>query len=141
MHPMIRTTGALLLAGFAIAPGASAQSLPCGQGNNHCITVTVGSGGDARISVDRPRLYVQGANHVIFWQIKNTGSQSYRFAPNGVAFKTPAGQHEFSCGPRDATGRVYFCLDPNGSKGTFEYGITLTGAPAVPPLDPWVINQ
>jgi hypothetical protein len=28
-----------------------------------------------------------------------------------------------------------------GTASTFEYGVRVSGMPAVPPLDPWVVNH
>jgi hypothetical protein len=36
---------------------------------------------------------------------------------------------------------VFRCTDSNKTKDKFKYAITLSGSPAVPVLDPWVVNQ
>jgi hypothetical protein len=142
MHKLL-CTATLALAGFAITPLAQAQTLPCSQPNNHCIVVTVaqGAGGAPEIHVDVRELYIRGASHVIFWRIDNTGAQRYRFPANGIEFKSADGKREFSCAAQGTSGLVIRCKDPNAAKGRFEYAVNLTGSPAVPPLDPWVINQ
>jgi len=111
----------------------------CAEANTHCIAVSVArdSKGQLGITVDRQKLTVHGPSHVIFWRI--TDAAGYSFASNGIAFKTAAGQRQFSCVKQQAG--VFRCLDPNNERGEFEYGIKLDGSPPVPPLDPWVVND
>jgi hypothetical protein len=139
---MLVAAGAVLaLTAGPGAPPAAAQQGLCTQPNQHCITVTVAPGGQPKISVDIPELRVAGKNHVIFWSLKNAAGQSYRFPENGIAFKTDAGRKEFGCAPMGNTGTVFRCTDPNDTQGRFEYAVRLGGSPAVPVLDPWIINQ
>lgn len=137
------TAAAALLAGGLHAAGAQAQTGLCTRPNEHCISVTVtsASGGAPQIRVDVPELYIHGPNHVIFWRLNNAGDQKYRFPADGIAFKTEGGRSEFRCALQGNTGTIYRCTDPNRTQGRFEYAVKVNGSPAVPVLDPWVINQ
>lgn len=133
-----------LAAGSSIGPAAAQPGAGlCSQPNQHCIMVTIDkdAAGAYRIGVDVSELTVRGPNHVIFWRINNVGAQKYRFPANGIEFKTEAGKREFTCAPQGTGGIVIRCTDPNRTQGRFEYAVRVSGAPAVPALDPWVINQ
>jgi len=137
------TLAAAVLAGGVYAGSAQAQTGLCSRPNEHCISVTVTSaaGGAPQIRVDVPELYIHGPNHVIFWRLNNAGGQKYRFPAGGIAFKTEGGRAEFRCAAQGSSGTIYRCTDPNRTQGKFEYAIKVSGSPAVPVLDPWVINQ
>jgi hypothetical protein len=147
MHNLkfVRVFWVLAIIAGASVPPALAQSAPgvCTQPNEHCIAVKIGNdvSGALKISVDVSELRVTGTNHVIFWRIDNTAAQKYRFPANGIAFKSATGKQEFQCGTLGDSGLVFQCTDPNQTKGRFEYAVTVSGSPAVPVLDPWVINE
>lgn len=133
-----------LAAGSSTGPaGAQSGAGLCSQPNHHCIMVTIDKDptGAYGINVDVRELTVRGSNHVIFWRINNVGAQKYRFPANGIEFKTAAGKREFGCAPQGSGGIVIRCTDPNQAKGRFEYAVRVSGVPAVPVLDPWVINE
>src|SRR4051794_36441960 len=74
------------------------RAAPCAEHNTHCVAVSVArnASGQPVITVDRAKLTVRGPSHVIFWRI-DSAAGAYSFASNGIAFKTAAGQREFSC--------------------------------------------
>jgi hypothetical protein len=142
---IVAALAALALSGATFVEPAGAQTNPvlCSQPNEHCILVTIDkdANGAPTIHVDADELRVKGPLHVIFWRLNNTAAQSYKFASNGIAFTTPEGQAEFKCAPQGNSGILFRCTDPNKTRGRFKYAITVTGAPPVPVLDPWIINQ
>jgi hypothetical protein len=140
---IVAALAALALGGATFAPIATAQSGLCSHPNEHCIAVTVEKepNGGLTLHVDIDKLRVNGPNHVIFWRLNNATGQKYTFPSNGIAFKTAEGKAEFKCGPHANSGVVYKCTDPNKTQGEFKYAVTVTGVPAVPVLDPWIINR
>ena len=131
--------GALALAGCAMAPaGTEAADFVCNSAQQCRVEVRVGcKQGACRIAVDHPRVAARG-NDVV-WVVVNRSGQSYAFADDsGIAFKSGAGRDTFRC-HAEANGSRYACVNRR-TPGTFEYGIRLVGAPAVAPLDPWVVN-
>ena len=117
----------------------------CANPSDRCIEVLVVTvAGQPQIApVGTVSLPGQGA---IFWTI---GTPGYTFPANGIDFANPGGNPstkpvapsgEFSCGPMPGNA-VFKCIDRHGSMGTFGYKVTLSGSPAVQPLDPWIINN
>lgn len=140
---IVATLAALALGGGMFARTAAAQT-PCSASKQHCILVTVEkeASGDLKLYVDAPELRVKGAGHVIFWRLENAAEQNYKFASNGIAFKTQDGKDQFTnCGPVGSNGATFKCTDKNTIQDKFEYAITVSGSPAVPVLDPWIINR
>jgi hypothetical protein len=121
----------------------NAQTGLCSNDHQHCLVVTIdkGPGGAWMISVNNRELHVPPGNHEIFWQIVNTGGQNYAFSDDGIHFKSEPGKKEFKCQRMMNNPGVFKCNDPNSIKGRFEYGITVTGSPTVPTLDPFVVND
>jgi len=107
------------------------------------VTVEKEANGDLKLYVDAQELRVKGTNHVIFWRLDNAAGQNYKFPSNGIAFKTPEGKLQFiNCAPvGGSTNTTFRCTDKNTVQDKFAYAITVSGAPAVPVLDPWIINQ
>ena len=126
--------------GWASKPGGgegSAVLCPRPQPFRVTVEVTCVAAG-CRASVDHPRVAAQG-NDVV-WIIDNKPGQAYTFRGDaGVAFKTEAGRNVFRCHV-EANGNRYACMNRR-TPGTYEYGIQLGGSPAVPPLDPWIVNH
>ena len=104
--------------------------------SDHFVVVTVGGG---TIGVDKPEIEVRGRDQVIFWNLRNGPGQNYSFPTDGIHFKSPEGKAEFRCMRQNPT--RFRCLDRGVTKGRFEYGVKLTGSPAVPELDPFVVNN
>jgi hypothetical protein len=117
---------------------------PCTAANEHCIEIKVISvHGKPQIAsiADEP---VHAAGAVIFWTIKNTGSQNYSFADdNAIDFRkqdAPTPPNEFTpCGKMNGT--TFKCIDKYNNKGTFGYWVKLDGSPPVDSLDPFIINN
>ena len=131
----------LALAGGGFVSSAAAQPAGglCTKPNEHCITVTIGkdASGAGKIGVDVPQIACDGTEpRDLLGRSKTQVRRSTRFPNNGIEFKSPAGKQEFKCGPNGNSKVVFRCTDPNKTKGTFEYGVKVDGAPAVPPLDP-----
>lgn len=126
--------------GCAAPPGGGPQprDLVCHSAQQCRVQVEVSCGaGGCRAAVDHPRVFAQG-NDVV-WIVENKAGQSYAFpADDGIFFKTDAGRNAFRC-RREGGGDRYACMNRK-TKGTFEYGVRLSGSPAVPTLDPWVVN-
>jgi hypothetical protein len=116
---------------------------PCPGGDRHCIPVYV-------ISVDGKARIAPIADHdvreqdaVITWSI---GTAGYKFPSSGIAFAKPGNppvtSTEIRCHPAGDT--RFVCTDRHTTLDKFGYIVTLEpvgGAPAVDPLDPWVINR
>jgi hypothetical protein len=107
----------------------------CNAANNRCITVSVSSG-----QINAGDLLISSANHIIWWELVTTG---YSFPADGITIASPL-PNEFTC--RVALqGRIYFCINRNTTTGTglkkYKYSVKVTGSPAVPPLDPWILNE
>jgi hypothetical protein len=136
-------SAALALPFLLAASDAAAQSPGlCTQPNEHCVVVRIAAdaGGAPKASVDVSELSISGTNHVIFWRIENAGAQAYRFPDDGIAF-TPEGKQEFTCAAQGNSGLVFRCVDAGRTKGRFKYAVKANGSPAVPVLDPWIINK
>ena len=127
-----------LLHGCAKVPGEESTDFVCHSAQQCRVTVEVNCGASGcRASVDHPRVLARG-NDVV-WIVDNKPGQSYAFRiEDGVFFKTDAGRQAFRC-HREAAANRYACMN-NRAPGTYEYGIQLIGSPAVPTLDPWVVN-
>ena len=113
------------------------DDLVCNSAQQCRVKVEVTCAPGCRASVDHPRVFARG--HDVVWSIANKPGQSYVFrTQGGVAFKTEAGMRVFRCHV-EANGNRYACRNQR-ARGTYEYGIQLDGSPAVPLLDPWVVN-
>jgi len=123
---------------------------PCTSGNPHCKIVRV------IMVAGKPQIQPiadesVNAPAVIFWEIETAG---YTFPANGINFypasttkdpgtAAPAGEF-FNCGPLGTSTTVYKCNNkhtPGGPPGPFGYTVTLSGSPAVPSLDPYILNN
>ena len=136
----IALTAALALAGCAAPPfSPDAGDLTCNSAQQCRVEVAVTCAqGACRLVVDHPHVFARG-NDVV-WNIANQAGQSYRFSDdNGIAFKTAEGRGVFRCHV-EANGTRIACMN-RGTPGTFEYAVRVSGSPAVPPLDPWVVNH
>jgi hypothetical protein len=88
-------------------------------------------------SVDSETVQVtRGNSPNITWQMISAG---YTFPSNGIVFTSGASQ--FSECHVEANGRRFVCKDRNSESGKFKYTVNISGSPAVPPLDPWVVND
>jgi hypothetical protein len=113
---------------------------PCAGSNPHCIVVTVSGGAIVPIP-DQDVNEVHDHSVNIDWVIATPG---YTFPANGITFTGKPGMplpdpNEFSCSLFNTT--TFSCKDRNHTQGKFGYTVTLSGSPAVPPLDPYVINH
>ncbi len=119
-------------------PGAG----PCNNPNEICIPVYVDSSDPPQILVRKEKQVSSAA--VIFWEI---GTSGYTFPQNGIEFSPskpvdPAPPGEFTdCVPQPGSNNTRFRCNYKGDRGRFGYTVSLTGPVAVPPLDPWVVNQ
>jgi hypothetical protein len=80
----------------------------------------------------------QGA---IFWQIQTAG---FTFPSDGIKFdKTPLPpEGEFTeCAVMPGFDGKKFKCNAKGTRGTYGYTVKVTGSVAVPPLDPFVVNN
>ena len=128
------------LAGCATPPfSPNSGDLVCNSAQQCRVEVAVTCAqGACRLVVDHPHVFARG-NDVV-WTIANQPSQTYRFADDaGIAFKTAEGQGVFRC-HIEANGARIACMN-RGTAGMFEYAVRVSGSPAVPPLDPWVVNH
>jgi hypothetical protein len=127
------------LSGCAAPGGTESSDLVCNSAQQCRVNVEVACvQGACSMSVDHPRVFARGND--IVWLVVNKPGQSYVF-PNdaGIAFKTEAGRNVFRC-HAEANGDRYACMNRR-TPGTYEYGIRLNGSPAVPPLDPRIVNH
>lgn len=127
-----------VLHGCAGFPGTSKEPLTCHSAEQcRVIVEVVNCGSGCQISVQHETVNSNGFD--VVWEIRNGADQSYEFdGSKGIAFKTDAGKQVFNCHV-EAGGNRYKCINRK-DPGKFEYGVTLTGTPAVQPLDPWVVN-
>ncbi len=132
--------GAGVLCGCSGAPFSTKSSMNCSSAEQCKVPVTVPCTPGCMISV--PYEFVHAKGFDVVWEMKNGAGQSYEFDRNkGIEFKTAAGREAFRCHV-EASGARYKCMNvPNAPQGTYEYGVTLVGAPAVNPIDPWVVNR
>jgi hypothetical protein len=118
---------------------------PCPGGDKYCIPVYVRVfDGNLRISpIPDKDVYDRGA--VITWSIeRNSG---YTFPNDGIAFDKPGNPSGTSaeminCHPAGDT--KFVCTDRHTTLNRFGYTVKLVpvgAAPAVGPLDPWIINR
>ena len=138
--PALLAASALALAGCASQPGGpESLDLTCSSAQQCRVVVTVDCpSAGCRIAVDHPRVFAKGND--IVWIVANKPGQSYAFPSNaGIAFKTAAGQAALRCHV-EANGSRYACMN-NRTPGEYEYGVRLEGSPAVPQLDPWIVNN
>ena len=138
--PAVLLTAALaaLVAGCASPPaGGEPRDLVCNSAQQCRVIVTVDCAAGCKATVDHPRVVARGND--IVWIIDNKPGQNYTFrTSDGIAFKTNAGRAIFSC-HAEAAGNRYACMNRR-TPGEYEYAVILNGAPAVPPLDPWIVN-
>ena len=124
-----------VLYGCAGTPPISKSPLTCNTPEQCKVIVQVVH---SKITVDHDTVEAKGFD--VVWEIANASGQSYQFDRNkGIEFKTSAGKHVFNCHV-EAGGNRYKCIN-HKDPGQYEYGVTLAGTPAVPPLDPWVVNR
>jgi hypothetical protein len=117
-----------------VAPGAG-KKLACG--GSQCrvpISVDCTLSVFCRIAVDDTIDVPRGNSPVLEWEVVTPG---YAFADNGIVIND--GGDEFMCHPVEG-GRRFMCNDRHTKPATYKYTITLTGSPAVLPLDPWIVN-
>jgi hypothetical protein len=127
--------GACAPTNMGLAENALASNPFCNAANNRCITVSVANG-----QIIAGDLLISSANHIIWWQMATAG---YRFPDDGITIASTL-PNEFTC--RVALqGLIYFCVNRNTTTGTgikkYKYSVKVTGSPAVPPLDPWILNE
>jgi len=114
------------------------RTLECHSAEQCRVEVSVVCEPSCHIAVDFDVVAANGKD--IVWTVFNKPGQSYVFDHDaGIAFKTAAGREAFACHP-EATDKRYKCMNRR-TQGKFEYGVRLAGSPAVPPLDPWVVNR
>ena len=137
---LLLAASALAVAGCASQPGGpQSLDLTCNSAQQCRVVVTVDCPSTGcRIAVDHPQVFARGND--IVWIVANKPGQAYAFpVAAGIAFKTAAGQGGFSCHV-EASGNRYACMN-RGVPGRHEYAVRLDGSPAVPPLDPWIVNN
>ena len=137
---VVAIASAATLTGCAAPPFSPGGSdLTCSSAQQCRVEVAVTCAqGVCRLVVDHPHVFARG-NDVV-WTIINQSGQSYRFADDaGIAFKTVEGRGVFRCHV-EANGARIACMN-RGTPGMFEYAVRVSGSPAVPPLDPWVVNH
>ena len=124
-----------VLYGCAGTPPISKSPLTCNSAEQCKVTVQVAH---SKITVDHDTVEARGFD--VVWEIANASGQSYQFDRNeGIEFKTNAGRQVFRCHV-EANGNRYKCMN-HKDPGQYEYRVALVGTPAVPPLDPWVVNR
>ena len=133
--------GALVvLAYFKFVAPPAGSSNPCPGGERHCIPVYVITVGGKPKIADIPDHEVRDQGAAIFWKI---GTPGYTFPVNGIAFDKPSNPPstptEFNCNVQGND--TFKCIDKKNNLGTFGYTVKLQGSPAVPPLDPYIINN
>jgi hypothetical protein len=122
-------------------PPPGVRAGPCAGSNPHCIDVNVITvGGQAQIALI-PDHKVNNNGVDIDWAI---ATQGYTFPANGITFVNKPGMplpaaNEFSCSLFNST--TFRCKDTHHTMGTFGYTVTLSGSPAAPPLDPYILNH
>lgn len=91
------------------------------------------------IVVDQEPIYFsKGTQNVRFkWQLAS--DSKYTFPKDGVVIKD-ADTEIVECHPEQG-GLAFSCLNKHAKPGRYKYTIKLEGTPAVPPLDPIIVND
>jgi hypothetical protein len=122
----------------------------CAIAREHCVKVSIQGG---VVTVDQPTVQVMGRGriHWIVWYLDTPGYQFVSQSGNRpIIFKTATnGQFDSDDSQRCyafnnsqwLNDRVFVCIDANSQGGSFSYGIKVTGSPAVPTLDPIIVNN
>lgn len=94
---------------------------------------------DKYIVVNQEPLYFpKGTQDVrITWQLPS--DSKYTFPRDGIVIKD-AGDEFADCHP-EPNGLRFSCLNKHSKPGTYKYTIKVEGSPAVPPLDPIILND
>lgn len=80
---------------------------------------------------------IKGSNPLIKWTIQSPG---FSFAKDGIFFKTPGHEAEFTC--NRVSDKEWHCNDKNDNPNTWHYGIkVMQGTTACDPKDPTIIND
>ena len=118
---------------------------PCPGGDRHCIPVYVMVVGGKPQIMPIADHDVREQDAVISWSIgRNSG---YKFPNGGIAFDkpdNPPGTSAEIINCHTAGDTKFVCTDRHTSLNKFGYTVKLEavgGAPAVGPLDPWIINR
>jgi hypothetical protein len=138
-HALLRLAAIVLLLGgmYGCESFRHTQPLDCQSAEQCRVEVSVVNG---HIQVDWDEVAAHG--HNVVWTVVNKQGQSYQFDHGaGIAFKTAAGQTAFRCTAEENDKRYRCTNNPQAPAARYEYGVKLVGSPAVPPLDPWVVNR
>ena len=102
------------------------------------VQVSVKCVGACSVAVNFDRV-IGKRNGEIVWEISNQSGQAYEFdRVRGIVFPTDSNRN-FDCHVEASGGR--FSCKNRGDRGDYKYTVHLVGAPAVGPLDPWVVNN
>jgi hypothetical protein len=95
--------------------------------------------GGKQIVVDQePLFFAKGIQNVrINWQLPP--DSKYTFPKDGIVVND-ARDEITDCRP-EKNGLAFSCLNRHSKPGKFKYTIKVDGSPAVPPLDPIIIND
>ena len=90
------------------------------------------------IVVDQEPLYFsRGMKDVmITWRLP--AGSAYRFPRDGITIRDAGGEFT-NCHP-EHNGLRFSCLNVHAMPGTYKYTIKVVGTPAVPELDPTIVN-
>ena len=91
------------------------------------------------IVVDQEPIYFPKAQQNVRFRWQLAAGSNYSFPSDGVTFKV-ATDEIVECHPEQG-GRAFSCLNRHTKPGTYNYTIKLQGTPAVPPLDPIIVND
>ena len=91
-----------------------------------------------RIAVDQETItFAKGVqNFRINWQLP--ADSKYVFPKDGIVVKD-AREEIVDCRP-EKDGRSFSCLNKNTRPGKYKYNIKVEGTPAIPELDPVIVN-
>ncbi len=130
------STLALVLAGCACidsrAPKPDSQHSTDSQ--NPAVSVVEGK----HIVVHQEPLYFDRGQKdvkVTWWLPANS---RYRFPKDGIVVRNEDGEFE-KCHAEE-NGMRFACMNLHKKPGTYKYTIRVEGSPAVPPLDPTIVN-
>jgi len=108
--------------------------------------ITNTTGANASVSVANGKIVVvpdplsfgPGTQNVLItWQLPS--SSGYTFPNDGIVISNP-GDEIVNC-HRVQNGLGFLCTNRHSKKGTYKYTIKVEGSPAVPPLDPVIVNN
>ena len=130
----------MLLAAAATAlllAACASHHPPVGKSNPLRTGVSVVDG--KHIVVDQEPIYFSKEKRNVRFGWQWASDSGYTFPKDGIVIND-AGDEIIECRPAQG-GLSFSCLNKHAKPGKYKYTIKLEGSPAVPPLDPIIVND